>query len=318
MTRKILCLGILACCLVLFGCPPPAQESIDILSPVDLQAHDISLATELASIDILIDLTSSSGIPPEPGTFQAFVTEDIPGAGPTDVDSQGNPIEQPIDITSHFDVDYSLETAVLAVPLDLPMGWYFLEAKVRDNQNVEASDLVVFSVDYPGPLFLGSSNSPVDSIPAHLTGAYDECFGGAMNDIWWDAGSLGLNNIPTFLEVQAAPQGLPVEVQVPKIIVPSGVLTFEALLVNNAMLFAPTPIPPVDLSPWTSGLVPCEIRFDLSGVFRRTGTESAAPRLVLQNVTMADSPRGGTCWLPPPPADCQMVADMEAEAHHYE
>jgi hypothetical protein len=130
--------------MALVGCPPPAPESITILDPLDLEAHDINLSSELASIAVLINLTSTSGLPIKEGSFRASVTEDIAGLGPEDVDDQGNLIEQPIDIT--------------------------------------------------------------------------------------------------------------------------------AFVVNNAMLFPPIPIPPIDLSPWTSGLVPCEIAFDLSGVFRRTGT----------------------------------------------
>jgi hypothetical protein len=221
-----------------------------------------------------------------------------------------------MDITSHFRVNYFFETAVLDVPLYLPMGWYFFEARVRDNLNVEASDLVVFSVDYPRYQFIGSTQSPFDSMPATLLGVYDECFDGAFDDIWSEGDSLAINHVPTFLEVQDAPLGLPVEVEVPTIIDPSGVLTFTAMTANYAMVFEPTPMPPIDLSVWTNGVVPCEIAFDLSGVFRRTGPESAAPRLVLQNLTISDSPSGGACWLPPPPVDCNIVVDLEAEAYY--
>ena len=39
------------------------------------------------------------------------------------------------------------------------------------------------------------------------------------------------------------------------------------------MLFLPRAIEQTDLFPWKGGLVPCEIGFDVLGVFRRTGTE---------------------------------------------
>jgi len=307
---------LLAVSAILVGCPPPAPESINILNPVDLKAHDINLETGLASIAVSVNLRSSSGRALKVGSFQAFVTEDIPGVGPDDVDAQGNLIEQPVDITDHFTVNYSAKTATLTTPLHLPMGWYFLEAKVRDVLNVQASDLVVFSVDYPGPLFIGSTNSPYDLMPATLSGVYDECFNGAFNDIWSEYDVLDINSVPTFQQVKAALLGLPVHVEVPPILDPSGILTFTALVVNNGILFLPKAMGPIDLSPWTSGLVPCEMSFDLSGVLRRTGPESAAPRLVLKNVTIGDSPSGGNCWLPPPPAGCQGVVDLEAEALH--
>ena len=316
MAQKILPFVIMAMTAALIGCPPPAPQSITILDPKDLEAHDIDLASEFASIEISIDLTSSSGQALQEGSFWASMTEDLPGVGPEDVDEQGNPIEQPINITAYFAVDYQAETATLSTPIELPMGWYFLEAQVRDVQNVVASDLVVFSVDYPGPLFVGSTNSPYNSMLATLSGMYDECFNGVLADLWSDTDALEINNVPTFLEVKARPLGLPVHVEVPPMMVPGGILTVRAYVVNNAMLFPPKAIDPIDLFPWTNGLVPCEIGFDFSGVFRRTGTETAAPRFVLQNVTVANSPSGGRCWLNQPPAGCQGVVDMQAVARY--
>ena len=313
MAQKILPFAIVAVIAALVGCPQPAPQSINILDPKDLEAHDVDLGSGLASIEISVDLTSSSGRALQEGSFQASVTMDLPGVGPDDVDEQGNPIEQPVDITAYFTVDYQAEIATLTTPLELPMAWYFLEARVRDVQNVEASDLVVFSVDYPGPLFIGSTNSQYDSMLAVLSGIYDECFNGAFNNLWPDT-ALEINNVPTFLEVQAKPLGLPVNVEVPPMMVPGGILTVRVYVVNNALLFPPKAIEPIDLSPWTNGLLPCEIGFDLSGIFRRTGPENAAPRFILQNVTIADSPSGGNCWLNQPPAGCQGVVDMEADA----
>jgi len=315
-SRKAIGAALLVMSAALAGCPPPVPQSITILNPLDLKAHDISLASGLASIAVSVNLTSSSGRPLQVGSFRAYVTEDLPGVGPGDTDELGNLLEQPLDISARFTVNYFFKTATLTTPLDLPMGWYFLQAKVRDNLNVEASDLVVFSVDYPGPLFIGSTNSPLDTMPAVLSGIYDECFGGAFDELWSEEDNLVLNHVPTFLEVKAAPFGLPVNVTVPPLITPSGSLTFTALVVNNAMLFPPTPIPPIDLGVWTNGLVPCEIHFNLSGVFRRTGVDTAAPRFVLQNVSIGNSPSGGTCWLPPPPAGCEAVVDMEAAAYY--
>ena len=302
--------------MALIGCPPPAPESITILNPVDLKAHDINLESGLASIAVAINLTSSSGRALKTGSFQAFVTEDIPGVEPGDVDEYGNLIEQPVDITSYFNVNYWTRYASLKSPLLLPMGWYFLQAKVKDVLNVEASDLVVFSVDYPGPLFLGSTNSPADEMHATVSGIHDECFGGIFNGYFEDA-LYGFANVPSFLEVKAAePWGLLVDVMAPPVIVPGGVLTLLVHVVNNAMLFPPTQLAPVDLGPPSGGLLPCEVGAEVMGIVRRTGPESAAPRLVFQNVTLEDSPTGGSCWLPPPPVGCQSVVDLEATAYH--
>ena len=316
MGRKILGLLIVASSLAFIGCPPPAPESINILDPLDLEAHNINLSTELASIQIFIDITSSSGRPLQVGSFQAFVTEDIPGVEPGDTDVHGNLIEQPIDITDHFTVNYVFRVASLSVPLQLPMGWYFLQAKVRDNLNVEASDLVVFSVDYPGPLFVGSTNSPTNSMQATVSGIYDECFGGILNGLWPEEGIIPITNVPTFQQIKSAPLGLPVNVAVPTVIDPSGFLTVTGFVVNNAIVSPATPIAPVDLGPHTEGLVPCEIGAQLMAVLRRTGPEDAAPRLVFQDVTLGDSPTGGHCWLPPPPAGCESVVDLEATAYY--
>jgi hypothetical protein len=314
MARKVLCLVVIGFSLALFGCPPPAPEHITIVNPVDLEAHDISLSTELAPVGILIDLRSSSGRPLKTGTFQAFVTEDIPNVGPQDRDSQGNLIEQPTDITSYFNVFYDLKVASLPSPIELPIGWYFLEAKVRDVLGVEASDLVVFSVDYPGPDFIGSTNSPYNEMKSTVTGVYDECFMGALSAIWGVGDRIDIDNVPTFLAVQAEPLGLPVEVGVPTSLVPSGVLTLTAFVINNAMVFGPTSIGPIDLYYFTGGYVPCEFSFDLSGVIARRGVETSAPRLLIQNAVIADSPSGGTCWVPEPPTECQTVVDFAGEA----
>ena len=312
--RSMLPMALLLASVALIGCPPQASESITILDPLDLEAHDIDLGSGLASIQISIDLTSSSGRPLQEGTFQAFVTLDIPGVDPDEVDELGNPIEQPIDITAHFTVDYQAETATITSPLDLAMGWYFLQASVLDDQGVEASDLKVFSVDYPGPLFLGSTDAPNNSMPAYLTGIHDECFNGRLELLWPDDLYLDIQNVPSFQQVAAAPFGLPVDVPVPPVIDPTGTIRFIAHVISNAIVFPPKAISPIDLSPLTNGLIPCEISFNVSGVLRRTGSESAAPRFVFQNVILDDSPSGGTCWVQPAPAGCQSIADFVAEA----
>ena len=81
MAQKILPFVIVAVTAALVGCPQPAPQSINILNPVDLEAHDIDLASGLASIEVSIDLTSSSGRALQEGSFQASVTEDLPGVG---------------------------------------------------------------------------------------------------------------------------------------------------------------------------------------------------------------------------------------------
>ena len=86
LVRTTVCVALLTLSVALIGCPPPAPESITILNPVDLKAHDINLESGLASIAVAINLTSSSGRALKTGSFQAFVTEDIPGVEPGDVE----------------------------------------------------------------------------------------------------------------------------------------------------------------------------------------------------------------------------------------
>lgn len=252
-------------------------------APIEGEAIDVD-GGGTADVEVSLSLSSSSGNPVDPGSFEASLS--LNGGAPAAIGGL-------------FAV--TTENASAVVP-DLPIGVYQLRASVADTLGMREPETVVnFTVESPAATFVGG-----DVMFAAIDSVTDFCFGGALNSLFPASSLVSVFDLPSFAEVEASsPQTLFVAVP-PSL---GGLMPIQVGIENNALTVLPQQLPPVDLRQVLGGLVPCVLHANAAGRFLRTSPTTGNIRLFFFDVTFTDSP-GESCWLPDPLAGCVSWIDL--------
>lgn len=259
------------------GCFP----NISATAPVAGQAIDADSGTLLGDVPASFAFGTPAGTFINPASFSATLV----------------PFGQPgVNVTSSFTANASGASGTIA---GVAIGRYRLNGSVANNANLNASSGVDFTVEYPGPEFLGGFTSFT------VARVQDGCFLGLLGTLIPVGTPVGSTLIPSFNDVD---QNGPLSIVLPAP-PPLGNFPVQVDVANNAIVALPTSIPPVDLGPATGGIVNCIVSANVAGSLLRTTANAADARATLTNLSLSNSP-SGTCSFSASPT-CSITIDLD-------